>query len=251
MKARHASLQQPTGLAFSLIELFVVVAIIALVASILLPVLGRARSCAQRVQCVSNLRQLGLAVRMYSDDHNGRAFRYSSGSTNGGKLYWFGWIQDGPEETREFDVTQGVLWPYLQGRGVELCPSLRYHSAQFKRKAKGAAYGYGYNLHLAGGHTTQPVQLDSLSRPADIVLFADAAQVNTFQAPASPDNPLLEEFYYVNTTEPTAHFRHQHSATVGFCDGHVDQEKPVPNSLDLRLPNQSVGRLRPEALRLP
>jgi prepilin-type processing-associated H-X9-DG protein len=91
--------------------------------------------------------------------------------------------------------------------------------------------------------------------PTDTVLFADAAQVNDFQSPASPEQPLLEEFYYVDADDgqgyPNAHFRHTQQANAVFCDGHVDRERPVPGSLDPRLPRQIVGRLRPEALRLP
>lgn len=55
--------------AFTLIELLVVVAIIAILASLLLPVLGRAKQAAYKVQCVNNLKQLGTAINMYADDH--------------------------------------------------------------------------------------------------------------------------------------------------------------------------------------
>lgn len=236
--------------AFTLIEMLVVIAVIAVCGSLLLPAVARAKSSAHRAKCVSNLRQLGFAGLMYADDNEGLAFRYSFGSTNGGKLYWFGWLQDGPEEMREFDLTQGVLWPYLQGGGVELCPSLPYHSALFKHKARGAAYGYGYNLHLAGTFTAPPASLLALDRPTEIAVFADAAQVNTFQAPASPSNPMLEEFYYINATERTAHFRHQNLAMTVFADGHAGGENPAAGSLDPRLPAQWVARLPASILRL-
>lgn len=57
---------------FTLVELLVVFAIIALLAALLLPALARGKSRAQNIQCVSNLRQLGLAVLLYADDHGGR-----------------------------------------------------------------------------------------------------------------------------------------------------------------------------------
>ena len=122
---------------------------------------------------------------------------------------------------------------------------------QFKLQAVGAAYGYGYNLCLSSPLGQSPVNLNKVVRTAEIGVFADAAQVNTFQAPASPDHPMLEEFYYVSTNEPTAHFRHARSASVVFCDGHVGVEKPVEGSIDKRLPDQFVGRLRPEILEVP
>jgi prepilin-type N-terminal cleavage/methylation domain-containing protein/prepilin-type processing-associated H-X9-DG protein len=229
--------------AFTLVELLVVVAVIAVLAGMLLPSLIQAKSSAQRMQCVNNARQLGIASQLYWDENDGLSFRYSYGSTNGGKLYWFGWLEDGPEGTRAFDPTQGVLWPYVQARGVEVCPSLRRH-VRFKFKANGATYGYGYNVNLAG------TQIAQVTRTCDIALFADAAQVNTFQPPASPDNPLLEEFYYITEAEPTVHFRHQRRANVVYCDGHVEPERPVANSIDDRLPGEQVGRLPGETLRI-
>jgi prepilin-type N-terminal cleavage/methylation domain-containing protein len=61
---------QRPGLGFSLVELLVVITIIALLASLLVPTLTRARDKAQSAQCISNLRQWGLAYRQYADDNH-------------------------------------------------------------------------------------------------------------------------------------------------------------------------------------
>jgi prepilin-type N-terminal cleavage/methylation domain-containing protein/prepilin-type processing-associated H-X9-DG protein len=240
----------PPRRAFTLIELLVVIAIIAVLAALLIPALAAAKDSARRTRCTSNLRQLGFATQVYWDEFNGACFRYRGPATNGGDLFWFGWLERGAEGQRAFDATQGALFPYLEGRGVEICPSLNYRSPRFKPKANGAAYGYGYNLALSAGSSQPPVNIARVTRPANTVVLADAAQVNTFQPPASMANPMLEEFFYVNSTEPTAHFRHRHKAGVAFVDGHVGGEQPVPDSLDRRMPEAWVGRLRREALTL-
>ena len=234
-----------------MIELLAVVAVIAVLAALLLPALARSKASARRIQCFSNLRQVGLAAQMYWDENDGNTFRYRGAATNGGDIYWFGWLARGSEGQRAFDPGPGALSPYLSGRGVELCPALNYTLQQFKLKAVGAAYGYGYNLCLSSPLGHSPVNLNKVVRTAEIGVFADAAQVNTFQAPASPDHPMLEEFYYVSTNEPTAHFRHARSASVVFFDGHVGVEKPVEGSIDKRMPHQVVGRLHAEILVIP
>jgi prepilin-type N-terminal cleavage/methylation domain-containing protein/prepilin-type processing-associated H-X9-DG protein len=242
--------------AFTLIELLVVIAVIAILAALLLPALKNSKDAAKRIQCASNLRQLGIATQLYLDDHDGETFpiKYRI-ETNGGALFWFGWLEYGVEGERAFDARQGPLFEYVQGLGIEICPSLNYASGHFKLKAKGAAYGYGYNSYIASTNDRPPVNVQQVRDPSHTTLFADAAQINDFQAPASPDNPMLEEWYYVDAADepfsyPNAHFRHQQRANVVFLDGHVDRERPAPGTLDLRLPAEHVGRLRTEILKL-
>jgi prepilin-type processing-associated H-X9-DG protein/prepilin-type N-terminal cleavage/methylation domain-containing protein len=252
-RSRKISVQQPDKKkkAFTLVELLVVTAIIAILTGILLPSLARSKDSAKRIKCVNHLRQIGLASQMYWNDNDGKCFPFRVGPSTNGVIYWFGWLElDSPEGSRRFDPEQGALYSYLQGHGVEMCPSLNYSSGRFKLKANGATYGYGYNRFLYPPTSKPPPKIESILQPSQITLFADAAQVNDFQEPASPENPMLEEFYYVDssTSYPNGHFRHTKKANVLFCDGHVGSETMEPDSLDLRLPKENVGRLRSEIL---
>jgi prepilin-type N-terminal cleavage/methylation domain-containing protein/prepilin-type processing-associated H-X9-DG protein len=251
--AALAKLRQPVlpRRAFTLVELLVVLGIIGLLAGLLLPLLSRSQRVARGVKCVGHLRQLGLAVQMYWDDNGGQAFRYQRSATDAGHLYWFGWFQPGQEGQRAFDITAGALYSYIGGRGVEICPSLAYRLQTFKLKAQGAAYGYGYNLSLSAPASQPPVNISRIRNPSQTAVFADTAQVNTIQAPASPDHPMLEEFYYFSTLESTVHFRHEGEANLAFTDGHVGREKPLPPSLETRLPPEIIGRVRDEIIVVP
>jgi prepilin-type N-terminal cleavage/methylation domain-containing protein/prepilin-type processing-associated H-X9-DG protein len=232
---------EPEG--FTLVELLVVIAIIALLAGLLLPVISGSRGPAQAAKCASNLRQFSLAAQMYWEDNNGRTFSYGGVASSNGALYWFGWIASGAEETRAFDAASGALYPYM-GNGVDLCPSFDYGSPQFKLKASTPTCDYGYNWFLSPPNHA-PLNMRTIHQPANVALLADAAQVNTFEAPASTNHPMFEEWYYINDdpTEPNGQFRHERRANAVYCDGHTGNQAMVPGTLDPRLPNQQIGWL--------
>lgn len=245
------------GKAFTLIELMVVIAIIGILASLLSVTLASAKERAHQITCTSNQKQLGLAGQLYWDDQDQRAWPYSGEFADNGMIYWFGWLGKGPEGKRKIDHSKGILWPYLGGKGVGICPSFRFHDSLYKPKALAASFGYGYNLHLAANRTSwsngkkESWIIPQLPNPSGTALFGDAAQINDFQAPASVDHPMVEEFYYINDGQAAyanGHFRHDERAVVAFCDGHVSTESPSPGTRDKRLTEVHLARFRKDIL---
>ena len=230
-----------------------------MLAAMLMPVLAKGRLSAQRAACGDNLRQLGVATEIYLGDNANCFFNRCQAPTAAGQQWWFGWLASGVEGQRAFNLSSGVLFPYLHGSDVRLCPSPVWDSPQFKLKGTNVIFSYGCNSYLFAGQNQKPIGAGGILRPADTAQFADTAQVNTFQAPASPGNPMFEEWYYFDletnysnfNNQPNGHFRHSHRANVTFADGHVALESPVAGSSDKRLPAQCIGQLRPEILTVP
>src|SRR6266849_9031003 len=105
---------------FTLIELLVVIAIIAILAAILFPVFAQAREKGRQTACLSNCKQLGLALMMYTSDYddtlppckigNTPPYRHGCASTGEGYPLWPAFWQD-------------AVQPYAKNRGILRCPS--------------------------------------------------------------------------------------------------------------------------------
>jgi prepilin-type N-terminal cleavage/methylation domain-containing protein/prepilin-type processing-associated H-X9-DG protein len=102
--------------AFTLIELLVVIAVIAILAALLFPVFAQARDKARQASCLSNLRQIGMAVRMYMQDNDGQCFLHH--------LYDADVSSNGPVISLEPEKPWTVIFaPYVRNRAVFYCPS--------------------------------------------------------------------------------------------------------------------------------
>ncbi len=240
---------------FTLIELLVVIAIIAILAAMLLPALTNAKQQSQGIQCMSNMRQMGLGWRMYAQDNREFLVIASQSGLPNDPLDKYAWTK----QTEDFsdnaynydpsvDITVGPLYPYINSYMVYRCPadtSVINHQTSSGIVQLPRVRTVSMNLYLGGfgGHgavfgldvgpwaPNYPVYgkstdlIPGLSPgPSDTFVFLDERQdcVNsgnycTDMAGDSPSDPALYEFQ-----EDMPGMYHVRSAGFAFADGHAE-----------------------------
>lgn len=196
---------------FTLIELMVVIGIIAVLASLLLPVLGAAKAKAQSIACVNKVRQWGIALKLYADG-NREKFPFD-GTTRQpihrgkNKAAWYNAAapyMSSPELYKLYTNNQ-VPVPGLSS--IFLCPRPTNRMVTATPTVNKPLFHYGLNGRLVND-AGQSVSQDAVTRPSQTVLFADNTE---------------NRVPFVTGTNFLA--RHDMKASVYFIDGHVSSTK--------------------------
>lgn len=208
------------GAAFTLIELLVVIAIIALLAAILFPVFAQTREKARQTNCLSNLHQVGMGWKIYSQDYDGGFCHITYTEYSPGTNIYY-WCTGRRSATGAWDPTLGLLYPYLRNQPVQDCPT----AADIPVSV--FPVGYGVNLGLYKFDAALAVYIPQTDAdaeiPAETIVMADAARWNQ----AKRDFIRTPTLYLPSNNIPSLHARHTGFANVLWLDGHVKTTRPV------------------------
>ncbi len=201
--------------AFTLIELFTVLAMIALISMLLLPALAASRPPAQAFQCLENQRRLALAWRLYSDDYNGKIVLnadLSTGHASDSGNWVLGGVASLPSATNTALIQGGSLFPYAKSVAIYKCPadtkiSTRSISMNCWLNPFSAWNGMGRVFRNQTDITNPP--------PANLWVFLDEnpASINDGFFVCDPSKP--------NTWVDIPAAYHSGGSGISFADGHA------------------------------
>ena len=213
-KSSPATAQTKFGKYFTLIELLIVIAIIAILASMLLPVLNKARQRGTATQCTSRLKQTMQGCLLYDGDYNGQIMLYEKVNNRS----WLRIMQD----------------RYLN-RMVTICPNTKpYSGDDIKLETYRYCYGmgnyrgaagrephFGNNFYFNVADKGWGFNTKQTRQPSKLAVLADTVYANNY---ATYSGVGCYQFEFRDFTEHDAvgvFLAHQNNANIAFLDGHV------------------------------
>lgn len=227
---------------FTLIELLIVIAIIAILAGMLLPALNQAREKARATQCIGNLRQCAQAARLYMDDFGGMFYTTYPRGSNAYSWVWGLWTLTGSSYLPGYAEIPVAGSPGVVGATsrTAICPSVEINSANYQTIFNECVYGMWNLLYEATTNTKLPEAIGPCAltpqenagvlvsqrckTPSGFVLFADTANSTNAMKPSY--------IFYRNGLSWSGSvlggaglvLRHSNRVNVAWLDGHVSNQ---------------------------
>lgn len=234
-RARHG--------AFTLIELLIVIAIIAILAGLLLPALAKAKAKSQTATCSNNMKNWVYATQMYLNDFEDRLPLFGELSTDYQKPFWHAKLA--PYVAKKFEGNKIFTETEAYTNKLRQCPGGRVGAPDFAKTpaaykdwncwigANFGAYGKPLTAPFYYGDTTPPLNVSRIAKPADAMLFTDTLTHYVY-SPADPAYPFtldMDKDGFVDTMAayPDTPFNfarptvHNNGANVTLLDGHVER----------------------------
>ena len=239
-KARKKTRQRPRrrpNSGFTLIELLVVIAIMAILAALLLPALSGAKSKAQTISCISNLKQLAVAAQAYTADNRGLLVANHPKSMPGPMAtnsWVLGNMQSDYEATNTLFLRLSKFFPYANQPGVFHCPADRsttgMDTMSGSKPRNPRVRSYAMNSWIGSRY------MEDYPRPTGYRTFVKDSELAVAGATgvwmiADENEFSIDDGWFLVTmddSQPFASFpatRHQRGFGVNYLDGHADVQK--------------------------
>jgi prepilin-type N-terminal cleavage/methylation domain-containing protein/prepilin-type processing-associated H-X9-DG protein len=230
--ARHPRRTTRRQTGFTLIELLVVIAIIAILAAMLLPALSKAKSKAEGIYCLNNLKQLQVAWTLYYDDNGARLVENRGGL--GGQQWTTGVLdwQFNPANTNTATLVAGQLGPYVaKAVGIFKCPADKVAARNGPRVRSISMNGFMGDVANIMSNPDNPgagvspgwkhyIKFSDITSPSPSMLW-----VLLDEHPGSLNDPLFSVPMNKATWDDTPASYHNGACGFSFADGHAEIHK--------------------------